>query len=144
MRIIKVNKKRGNIVLSRKALLEENAEKKHTLRALAEGKVLKGVVRTSPTTGRSSILAASTVCCTSPTCHGAASAIRRAVQGQRRDRRDRARNAIRDRARVLGHKQLITDPWANVMDRYPVGGRAVEVVSLTDTARSSSSKRPWS
>src|SRR5207237_8405305 len=32
-----------------------------------------------------------------------------------------------------GHKQLITDPWANVMDRYPVGGRvAGKVVSLTD------------
>jgi small subunit ribosomal protein S1 len=33
----------------------------------------------------------------------------------------------------LGHKQLITDPWANVMERYPVGGRvAGKVVSLTD------------
>ena len=41
MRVIKVNKKRGNIVLSRKALLEEeNAEKKKTtLETLAEGKV---------------------------------------------------------------------------------------------------------
>src|SRR5215216_4978587 len=47
MRVIKVNKKRGNIVLSRKALLEEeNAEKKkHTLETLAEGKVLCGVVK---------------------------------------------------------------------------------------------------
>src|SRR5205085_10277976 len=33
----------------------------------------------------------------------------------------------------LGHKQLITDPWANVMDRYPVGARVGgKVVSLTD------------
>ena len=33
----------------------------------------------------------------------------------------------------LGHKQLITDPWANVMDRYPVGARmGGKVVSLTD------------
>jgi small subunit ribosomal protein S1 len=41
MRVIKVNKKRGNIVLSRKVLLEEeNAEKKKsTLETLAEGKV---------------------------------------------------------------------------------------------------------
>ena len=47
MRVIKVNKKRGNIVLSRKALLEEeNAEKKkHTLATLEEGKVLHGVVK---------------------------------------------------------------------------------------------------
>ena len=42
MRVIKVNKKRGNIVLSRKALLEdENAEKKKkTLETLEEGKIL--------------------------------------------------------------------------------------------------------
>ena len=47
MRVIKVNKKRGNIVLSRKVLLEEeNAEKKkHTLETLAEAKVLRGVVK---------------------------------------------------------------------------------------------------
>src|SRR5512140_1117639 len=47
MRVIKVNKKRGNIVLSRKVLLEEeNAEKKkQTLNTLAEGKVLRGVVK---------------------------------------------------------------------------------------------------
>ena len=47
MRVIKVNKKRGNIVLSRKVLLEEeNAEKKKTtLHTLAEGKVLRGVVK---------------------------------------------------------------------------------------------------
>ena len=47
MRVIKVNKKRGNIVLSRKALLEEeNAEKKKTtLETLAEGKTLRGTVK---------------------------------------------------------------------------------------------------
>ena len=47
MRVIKVNKKRGNIVLSRKALLEEeNAEKKKTtLETLAEGKALRGTVK---------------------------------------------------------------------------------------------------
>src|SRR5262245_41660719 len=44
MRVIKVNKKRGNIVLSRKAVLEEeNAERKRdTLETLEEGKVLVG------------------------------------------------------------------------------------------------------
>src|SRR5438105_15618990 len=47
MSVIKVNKKRGNIVPSRKVLREEeNAEKKkHTLHTLAEGKVLKGTVK---------------------------------------------------------------------------------------------------
>ena len=47
MRVIKVNKRRGNIVLSRKAVLEEeNAEKKKkTLEDLEEGKILRGTVK---------------------------------------------------------------------------------------------------
>ncbi|NNG45788.1 MAG: S1 RNA-binding domain-containing protein, partial [Deltaproteobacteria bacterium] len=47
MRVIKVNKRRGNIVLSRKAILEEeNAEKKtKTLEDLEEGKIIRGVVK---------------------------------------------------------------------------------------------------
>src|SRR5216110_2148156 len=42
MRVIKVNKKRGNIVLSRKALLEKE---KFTLETLGEGKQLRGTVK---------------------------------------------------------------------------------------------------
>jgi len=47
MKVIKVNKRRGNIVLSRKAVLDvENAEKKKkTLTELEEGKILRGVVK---------------------------------------------------------------------------------------------------
>ena len=47
MRVIKVNKKRGNIVLSRKAVLEEeNSERKRdTLEILEEGHVLVGTVK---------------------------------------------------------------------------------------------------
>jgi len=47
MRVIKVNKRRGNIVLSRKSVLEvENAaKKKQTLADLEEGKILRGVVK---------------------------------------------------------------------------------------------------
>ena len=47
MKVIKVNKRRGNIVLSRKAILDvENAEKKkQTLAELEEGKILRGVVK---------------------------------------------------------------------------------------------------
>jgi len=47
MRVIKVNRKRGNIVLSRKAVLEEENQekKKKTLALLEEGKALKGIVK---------------------------------------------------------------------------------------------------
>src|SRR5512137_1591309 len=46
-KVIKFNKKRGNIVLSRRVLLEKEREelKKETLKNLKEGAVLKGVVK---------------------------------------------------------------------------------------------------
>jgi small subunit ribosomal protein S1 len=47
MRVIKVNRRRGNIVLSRKAVLEEEHYKlkEHTLKELEEGKVVAGIVK---------------------------------------------------------------------------------------------------
>jgi len=47
MKIIKLNRKRGNIVLSRRVLLEEERleAKKETLARLQEGQVLEGVVK---------------------------------------------------------------------------------------------------
>jgi small subunit ribosomal protein S1 len=46
-RVIKLNRRRGNVVLSRRAVLEEEREekKKHTLEVLAEGMVLTGTVK---------------------------------------------------------------------------------------------------
>ena len=45
--IIKFNKKRGNIVLSRRALLEKDREekRKETLKHLKEGAVMEGIVK---------------------------------------------------------------------------------------------------
>jgi len=47
VRVIKVNKRRGNIVLSRKSVLEEEyyKQKEETLRNLEEGSVVKGVIK---------------------------------------------------------------------------------------------------
>jgi small subunit ribosomal protein S1 len=46
-RVIKLNRRRGNVVLSRRAVLEEEREekKKHTLEVLGEGMVLTGTVK---------------------------------------------------------------------------------------------------
>jgi small subunit ribosomal protein S1 len=46
-KIIKLNKRRGNIVLSRRTMLEEQRDRlrKDTLQALAEGQVMDGVVK---------------------------------------------------------------------------------------------------
>ena len=136
MRVIKVNKKRGNIVLSRKALLEEeNAEKKkHTLETLAEGKVLKGVVKNITDYGAFIDLG------------GIDGLLHITDMSWGRVGHPSEIFKVNDEIDVvvlkydaatervsLGHKQLITDPWANVMDRYPVGARmSGKVVSLTD------------
>src|ERR1700740_940959 len=136
MRVIKVNKKRGNIVLSRKVLLEEeNAEKKkHTLDSLAEGKVLRGVVKNITDYGAFVDLG------------GIDGLLHITDMSWGRVTHPSELFKVNDEIDVivlkydaatervsLGHKQLITDPWANVMDRYPVGARVGgKVVSLTD------------
>ena len=47
MKIIKMNKKRGNIVLSRRVLLEKERESKRefTVQKLTEGSIMKGVIK---------------------------------------------------------------------------------------------------
>ncbi|MSO55493.1 MAG: 30S ribosomal protein S1 [Acidobacteria bacterium] len=136
MRVIKVNKKRGNIVLSRKVLLEEeNAEKKkHTLHTLAEGKVLKGTVKNITDYGAFVDLG------------GIDGLLHITDMSWGRVGHPSELFKVNDEIDVivlkydpatervsLGHKQLVSDPWSNVSDRYPVGARmSGKVVSLTD------------
>jgi small subunit ribosomal protein S1 len=136
MRVIKVNKKRGNIVLSRKALLEEeNAEKKKTtLETLAEGKVLRGTVKNITDYGAFIDLG------------GIDGLLHITDMSWGRVGHPSELFKVNDEVDVivlkydpstervsLGHKQLVQDPWATVQERYPVGARmGGKVVSLTD------------
>jgi small subunit ribosomal protein S1 len=136
MRVIKVNKKRGNIVLSRKVLLEEeNAEKKkHTLDTLAEGKVLRGVVKNITDYGAFIDLG------------GIDGLLHITDMSWGRVSHPSELFKVNDEVDVvvlkydaatervsLGHKQLTADPWSDVVDRYPVTARVRgKVVSLTD------------
>ena len=68
--ILKMDRPRGNIVVSRRAVLEESrASEARRNRRPAEGRrsAAKAWSRTSPITARSWTSAASTACCTSPT-----------------------------------------------------------------------------
>jgi small subunit ribosomal protein S1 len=136
MRVIKVNKKRGNIVLSRKALLEEeNAEKKkHTLETLSEGKVLRGVVKNITDYGAFIDLG------------GIDGLLHITDMSWGRVQHPSELFKVNDEVDVivlkfdpenervsLGHKQLTTDPWSDVFERYPVTARVTgRAVSLTD------------
>ena len=137
MRVIKVNKKRGNIVLSRKAVLEEeNAEKKReTLETLEEGKVLMGVGQEHHRVRR----------LRGPRRHRRPAAHHRHVvgphqppeRGARRRRRDqgrgpqvRPRDASASRSATSSSRPI---PGRTATIKYPVGARVKgKVVSLTD------------
>ena len=136
MRVIKVNKKRGNIVLSRKAVLEEeNAERKReTLDTLEEGKVVVGTVKNITEYGAFVDL-------------GGLDGLLHItdISWGRINHPNEALN-VGDEIRVqvlkfdretervsLGLKQLKADPWTTTPIKYPVGGRIRgKVVSLTD------------
>ena len=136
MRVIKVNKKRGNIVLSRKALLEEeNAEKKkHTLATLEEGKVLHGVVKNITDYGAFIDLGGidGLLHVTDMSWGRAAHPSDLFKVNDEVDvvvlKFDRATERV-----SLGYKQLHDDPWTAVDERYQPGQRVDgKVVSLTD------------
>ena len=136
MRVIKVNKKRGNIVLSRKAVLEEeNAEKKHhTLETLEEGKVLMGTVKNITEYGAFVDLG------------GIDGLLHITDMSWGRINHPSEVLNVGDEIKVivlkfdkdservsLGYKQLKADPWTTATLKYPATSRVKgKVVSLTD------------
>jgi small subunit ribosomal protein S1 len=136
MRVIKVNKKRGNIVLSRKAVLEEeNAEKKRdTLETLEEGKILMGVVKNITEYGAFVDLG------------GIDGLLHITDMSWGRINHPNEVLNVGDEIKVivlkfdretervsLGYKQLKADPWTTATIKYPSGSRIKgKVVSLTD------------
>ena len=136
MRVIKVNKKRGNIVLSRRVLLEKQREemKKETLKNLAEGSVLKGVVKNLTDYGAFIDLG------------GIDGLLHITDMSWGRIGHPSERFNVGDEVRVvvlkfdpsaervsLGLKQIQEDPWHRADEKYPVGTRVHgKVVSITD------------
>jgi small subunit ribosomal protein S1 len=136
MRVIKVNKKRGNIVLSRKVLLEEeNAEKKKTtLDTLVEGKALRGTVKNLTDYGAFIDLGGiDGLLHVTDMSWGRVTHPSEVVKvGDDIDVIVLKYDAATERV-SLGHKQLVPDPWNSVIERYPAGVRVTgKAVSLTD------------
>jgi small subunit ribosomal protein S1 len=136
MRVIKVNKRRGNIVLSRKAVLEEeNAEKKKkTLEDLEEGKILRGTVKNLTEYGAFIDLGG-----IDGLLHITDMAWGRINHPSEKFQIGDEVDVVvlkfdRERERVsLGFKQLQDDPWETAASKYPPQTRIRgKVVSLTD------------
>ncbi len=136
MRVIKVNKKRGNIVLSRKAVLEESMkeEKAKTMEVLEDGKVMEGVVKNITDYGAFIDLG------------GVDGLLHITDMSWGRVNHPSELFQVGDKVKVkvikfnredgrvsLGYKQLSEDPWLHADMRYPKNIRVQgKVVSLTD------------
>jgi len=135
-KVLKYNKKRRNVVLSRRALLEREREqmKSHTLATLEDGKVVQGTVKNITDYGVFVDLGGiDGLLHITDMSWGRVGHPSEMFQVG-----DRIKVMVlsfdRDHERVsLGLKQLVADPWTQAEGKYPVGTRVEgRVVSLTD------------
>ena len=136
VRVIKVNKKRGNIVVSRKQILDEEVTAKRdvTMTHLEENAVLTGTVKNLTDYGAFVDL-------------GGIDGLLHITDmswGRLTHPRDlvnvgdqiqvKVLKFDKDKQRVsLGFKQLTPDPWLDASERYPIGARVHgRVISVTD------------
>lgn len=135
-KILKYNRKRSNIVLSRRALLEKERETKRaaTLASIHEGKVVDGVVKNLTEYGVFVDLG------------GVDGLLHITDISWGRVKHPSELFSVGDEIQVkilsldlerervsLGMKQLTEDPWASASEKYPIGSRINgKVVSLTD------------
>jgi small subunit ribosomal protein S1 len=134
--VVKLNRRRGNVVLSRRVVLEEEREekRKHTLSILQEGLVLPGVVKNITEYGAFIDLGGiDGLLHITDMSWGRISHPSEMVQVG-----DKLEVIVlhfdRETGRVsLGHKQKGPDPWETVEQRFPAGSRhRGKVVSLTN------------
>ncbi len=136
MKIIKVDHRRGNVIVSRRILLEEARDKKRqvTLSALQEGQVVDGIVKNiteygvfidlGGIDGLLHITDISWGRVNHPSEHFMVG--------------DRVKVTIlrydKETGRVsLGYKQMSPDPWSEIEKKYPIGSRVKgKIVSLAD------------
>ncbi len=135
-RVIKLNRKRSNVVLSRKAVLEEqNAGKKgETLGQIEEDIIIEGQIKNLTDYGAFVDL-------------GGLDGLLHVTDmswGRLQNPAElfkvgdnvqvKVLKFDKDRERVsLGYKQLLPDPWETIEERFPVGSRLTgKVVSVTD------------
>lgn len=135
-KILKYNRKRSNIVLSRRALLEEEREEKRskTLSSIHEGKVVSGTVKNLTEYGVFVDLG------------GVDGLLHITDISWGRVKHPSELFHVGDEIQVkilsldlerervsLGMKQLSADPWTTAVEKYPIGSKITgKVVSLTD------------
>jgi len=136
VKIIKLNRRRGNVVVSRKTAVEEeiNVRKSATLEHLAEGSVVTGIVKNLTDYGAFIDLGGiDGLLHVTDMSYGRITHPSEMLQVNQ-EVAVRVLKFDRHKERVsLGLKQLEPDPWETVIERYPVEGRVIgRVVNVTD------------
>lgn len=136
VKILKMNRRRSNVVVSRRAIVEQEvvSRKEHTLADLAEGAVVTGIVKSLTEYGAfvdlgglDGLLHVSDI---SYGRIGKPSDVLK--QGQEISVKILKFDKAHERV-SLGLKQLAADPWETVPERYPLQYRVFgTVVSVTD------------
>jgi small subunit ribosomal protein S1 len=136
VRVIKLNKKRGNVVVSRKELLEEeqNQKRSTTLEHLEEGAVLTGTVKNLTDYGAFVDLGGIDGLLHITDMSWGRLTHPRDLVNVGDEIQVKVLKFDREKQRVsLGFKQLTPDPWLDAVERYPIGARVRgRVLSVTD------------
>jgi len=136
VRVIKLNKKRGNVVISRKEILEEeqNAKKSVTLATLDEDSVLTGTVKNLTDYGAFVDLGGLDGLLHITDMSWGRLTHPRDLVNVGDEIQVKVLKFDKEKQRVsLGFKQLTPDPWLDAIERYPIGAQVRgRVLSVTD------------
>jgi small subunit ribosomal protein S1 len=136
VRVIKLNKKRGNVVVSRKEILEEeqNAKRSTTLEHLGEGAILTGTVKNLTDYGAFVDMGGIDGLLHITDMSWGRLTHPRDLVNVGDEIQVKVLKFDKDKQRVsLGFKQLTPDPWLDASERYPVGAHVRgRVLSVTD------------
>lgn len=136
VKIVKVNRRRGNVVVSRKLAIEDevNSRKQSTLEMLHEGAIINGVVKNLTEYGAFIDLGGiDGLLHVSDMSYGRVNHPSEVVNvGD--EVAVKVLKFDREKERVsLGLKEMAPDPWESVAERYPANSRVLgRVVSVTD------------
>ncbi|WP_263358701.1 30S ribosomal protein S1 [Acidicapsa ligni] len=136
VRVIKLNKKRGNVVVSRKEILEEeqNAKRSTTLEHLEEGAILTGTVKNLTDYGAFVDLGGIDGLLHITDMSWGRLTHPRDLVNVGDEIQVKVLKFDKDKQRVsLGFKQLTPDPWLDAVERYPIGAHVHgRILSVTD------------
>jgi small subunit ribosomal protein S1 len=136
VRVLKMNRKRGNVVVSRRAILDEQvqAQRQAMLDSMAEGQTVRGVVKNVTGYGAFVDLGGidGLLHITDMSWGRVASPLDAVRPGEEVE--VKILKYDREKGRIsLGRKQLLPDPWASVAARYAIGTKLNgKIMGLTD------------